>query len=116
MFDECEVTFEGSRGGSYYVACNLVPYISENLTNTGSSSITLYPSINQGNSQNNITIPAVGYARYTSGTSTIYITNASKVTFNLASQYYRQRDLVEIVLLGLVVTITLIRMIFRGGR
>lgn len=108
MNDECTITFEGTRGGTYYVACNLVGYINEELVNTGSSQIVLYSDIQQGTNQNNITIPALSYPYFTSGTTRTYITNASNVSFNFTASYFRERDVVEIVLIGLVATLSLI--------
>lgn len=113
----CQVTFEGTRGGTYYVACNLVEYIDEqNLFNHSNNNIILYPSIQQGNSQDTITIPALSYPYYTSNTYRYYITNASNISFNFKSAFYRERSMVSIVLLALVVTISLINRILGGKR
>lgn len=108
MDDACEITFEGTRGGTYYVACNLVEYIGEELVNTGSSTISLYPDFQQGINQNTITIPALGYPYYTSGTQRYYITDATNISYNFASSFYRERGMVEIVLIGIVATLSLI--------
>ena len=45
MDDFCTVTFTGDQGGTYYVACPLVEYISEDgMVNSGNSTIYLYTS------------------------------------------------------------------------
>lgn len=116
MDDECTVTFEGNRGGTYYVACNLVEYIDEQLVNTGNSQIVLYPNIQQGVSQNTITIPALSFPYYTNGTTRVYITDAHNVSFNFRSSYYRERQMVNIVLIAVVVSVMLINRLLSRGR
>lgn len=117
MDDYCTVTFEGEQGGTYYCACNLVGYIDgDTMVNTGSSSISLYTSIQQGTSTAYITIPAFSYPRYTSGNQYRYITNATNITFNNRANFIRNFDVVEIVLLTLLVSVGFIRLIVRRGR
>ena len=113
MDDECTVTFTGTMGGTYYVACNLVEYIDEELVNTGSSTIQLYPAIQQGNTQTNITIPALSYPYYTSGTVRYYITNASNVSFNNRANFYRESELAQIMLMATMATVAFIRLLVR---
>lgn len=116
MDDECTVTFTGTNGGTYYVACNLVEYLDEQLVNTGSSQIVLYPSIQSGNQQTNITIPALSYPYFSDGYNRVYITNASNVSFNFRSAFYRERSMVSIVLLAVVVSLSLISRLVKGGK
>lgn len=117
MDDYCTVTFTGDQGGTYYVACNLVEYIDDvSMVNTGSSTINLYSSPQQGTNTASITIPAFSYPRYGSGTNYRYITNARDISFNNHAYFIREFDLVEIVLLSFMVTFHLIRLLTGGRR
>lgn len=117
MDDFCSVSFEGDQGGTYYCACNLVGYIDgDTMVNTGSSTISLYTSIQQGTSSAYITIPAFSYPRYTYGNQYRYITNAANITFNNKANFIRNFDVVEIVLLTMLASLTFIRLIVRRGR
>lgn len=113
MDDYCTVSFSGDQGGTYYVACNLVGYIDdESMVNTGSSSISLYSSPQQGVSSVLIQIPAFSYPRYTYNNQYRYITNASNIRFNNRAYFIRDFDMVEIVLLALIGSISFIRLLF----
>lgn len=115
MDDYCDVTFEGDQGGTYYVACNLVEYINgSDLSNTGSNSINLYTSLQAGNNSAYISIPAFSYPRYLSGNQYRYITNAHNIRFNNKASFIRDFDIVEVVLITLLASISLIRIIARG--
>lgn len=112
MDDYCTVSFTGDQGGTYYVACSLVGYIdSESMVNTGNTTINLYTQPQQGTNTSNISIPAFSYPRYLSGNSYRYITNASDISFNSRSFYFRDYDVVEIVLLALIASISFIRLL-----
>lgn len=112
MSDACTVTFEGTQGGTYYVACNLVKYLdNEHLFNTGSSTIYLYKNFLSSQSQTGLTIPALSYPYYTSNNVRYYITNANNISFNLTSSIYRELDMVQVVLLALVVAFSFINRI-----
>lgn len=113
MNDECTVTFEGDQGGTYYVACNLTEYISDSMVNTGSSTITLYPQIQQGQNQTNITIPGLSYPRYSVTGGYRYITNARNIRFNFASNYYREHSLSSFVLMVVICSVALIKLVSR---
>lgn len=109
MDDFCEVSWEGTQGGTYYVACPLVQYISDELVNTGNSTIYFYTSPQQSNNAYALSAAAFSYPRYYSGNNYYYVTNAHDVSFNNLSHYYREHDMVEIVLLTMVVSISFIR-------
>ena len=116
MDDYCTVTFEGDQGGTYYVAANLVEFIDdESLVNTGSSTIYLYTSPQSGTNTAAISIPAFSYPRYGSGYDYHYITNAHNITFNNRAYFVRDFDVVEVVLLTLLASLSFIRVIFRRG-
>lgn len=116
MDEQCTVTFTGTQGGKYYVACNLVEYLDEKLVNTGSSTIYLYPAIQSSSNQTNITIPALSYPYYTVNNVRNYITNARNVSFNNRAEFYRERNMVEIVLLTIICCFVAIRLLVRRGR
>lgn len=113
MDDYCTVTFEGSQGGTYVVACNLVEYIGEGLVNTSSNTIQLYSAVQQGQQQTNITIPAISYPYYSSGQQRYYITNAHSISFNNRAEYYRERNMVEIVLMCVLAAVMFIQLMVR---
>lgn len=116
MDDYCTVTFEGDQGGTYYVAANLVGYIDdESMVNTGNSTIYLYTRPQQGTNEYTISIPAFSYPRYYSGSYYRYITNAHNITFNNRAYFIRDFDVVEVVLLTLLASLSFIRVIFRRG-
>lgn len=116
MNDECTVTFEGTEGGTYYVACPLVKYLNSKLVNTSNSTIYLYKNIGQGTQSGTISIAPYSYPRYVSNNIYYYITNASNISYNFASSFYREFDVVEIVLLSLIVVISLINRLLGGTR
>lgn len=113
MDDFCTVTFTGDQGGTYYVACNLVEYINdESMVNTGSSTISLYSSPQQGTSTVAIQIPAFSYPRYSYNNNYRYITNASNISFNNRAYFERDYGMVEVVLLTMLVSVSFIRLLF----
>lgn len=116
MDDFCTVTFTGDQGGTYYVACNLVKYLdSDSLFNTGSNSITLYPAVNQGQNQTNLTVQALSYPRYQiQNYNYTYITNAHDISFNAMAHVYREFDIVSVCLWTLIAISSCLRVIFRG--
>lgn len=116
MDDYCEVTFEGTQGGTYYVAESQVKYINgSNMVNTSNSTIYLYSSPQQGTNTAVISIPAFSYPRYSSGNNYYYITNAHNITFNNRANFVRNFDVVEICLLTLLASLCFIRLLFRRG-
>lgn len=116
MDDYCEVTFEGTYGGTYYVAESQVKYINEsNMVNTSNSTIYLYSSPLQGTNSYVISIPAFSYPRYYSNSNYYYITNAHNISFNNRAYYVRNFDVVEICLLTLLCCVCFMRLLFRRG-
>lgn len=117
MNDECTISFDGDEGGTYYVACNLVKYIDkDNLVNTSSNTIYLYKNILQGSTQTTLYIAPYSYPRYSYNNTYRYITNASNISFNRVSSFYREYDLVNIVLLSIILSVTLINRLLGGVR
>lgn len=111
MDDYCEVSWEGTQGGTYYVACPLVEYISDELVNTGNSTIYFYTSPQQSNNSYALSASAFSYPRYYSGNNYYYVTNAYNVSFNNRSHYYRERELVDPIFSIIISAILLINLL-----
>lgn len=111
MDDYCEVSWEGTQGGTYYVACPLVEYISDELVNTGNSTIYFYTSPQQSNNSYALSASAFSYPRYYSGNNYYYVTNAHNVSFNNRSHYYRERELVDPIFSIIISAILLINLL-----
>lgn len=115
--DGCTVTFTGEQGGTYYVSCNVVRYLdSETLVNNYSSTIYLYPAYNQGQTQTTLTISSLSYPRYTYNNSYRYITNASNISFNAMSHFYREYDYVSSFFLAVIAIGVTLKVLMRGGK
>lgn len=115
MDDYAVITIEGgSLAGDWYIPKTLVQYITPDLGNSGSSSITLYRSIQSGNvSRERITISSLGQAQYypVNGTSS-YISGYTVTGYNLAAQVYRYDYLFSpllILLLGFLAIVRLLK-------
>lgn len=116
MDDACTVTFEGDYGGTYYVPCDYVVNIGSNLVNTGGSSFRGYKNITAGSASEYITFNVDQYpSYYISYSNTHYITNAHNVTFNNRAYFYREKDIV-IILLLLILGLSRILSLGRHGR
>lgn len=101
--DGCTVTWEGDYGGTYYIPCDKVEYLNDELINTGSSSFNAYSAVYQGNNNTYITFPSNGYPYYrSSGTTYQYITNVSNIEFNAKSHFYKEFDIVLLITLGII--------------
>lgn len=113
--DACTVTWEGDHGGTWYVPCDQVSYITDDFINSGVSSITLYPSISQGGSTDRVIMPANQYPYWRSATGSTqqYLQVVNNVTYNYVSNYYRDRKLVDTFTLLIVCVFCIIR-IFKG--
>lgn len=111
MDDYCEVSWEGTQGGTYYVACTLVEYISDELVNTGNSTIYFYTSPQQYNNSYVLSAAAFSYPRYYSGNNYHYVTDAHNVSFNNRSNYYRERQLVDPIFSIIISSILLINLL-----
>lgn len=89
----CEITFDGSYGGTYNVACDQVQYINDDMVNVGTNStIYLYPDATSASGNSSyISLRPMSYPRYYSNNSYNYteITNVSNVKFNGTGNMYR---------------------------
>lgn len=110
----CMVTFSGDHGGTYITSCDTVEFIDDHLRNTGTTSIYLYPEFRTSNTdQNYIVIPVSSYPYWYNNTSynRAYITNASDVSFNARSYYYREKGYVDILVMLIVSLYALLHLV-----
>lgn len=111
----CTVSWDGSASGTYFVPCDQVKFIDDNLVNTSSETILLYRSVNGNNSYNsNIVMPALSNPRYYSGNTYYYVTNASNIRYNAISYYYREIDYLYLGLIFFIFFYILTRLFKRG--
>lgn len=115
MDDYATITIEGgSLAGDWYVPKNMVQFLTEDLGNSGSSTINLYRTIQSGNTYREyISIGALSQAVYhpASGTSS-YISGYTVTGYSLSAQVYRYSNLYSpllILLLGFLVIVRLIK-------
>lgn len=111
MSDYSTITFDGDQGGTYYVAADLVQYLSPDLFNNGSQTIYLYSDRTTHN--NVITIYSLSYPRYRSGnnySTYSYITNAENVTFSDYGNFAREKELISYVVLFIIGFYCLVRL------
>lgn len=113
--DACTVTWDGSHGGTWYVPCDQVGYITDDFINSGVSSITLYSSISQGGSVDRVIMPANQYPYYRAqnGYNNEYLDVVQNVRYNWVSNFYRDRPVVDIFVLMIVSLFCVIRT-FKG--
>lgn len=109
----CTVGWTGDAAGTYYIPCDRVNSVSNNLFNNSNSSITLYGSPNhQGNS---ITINSLSYPSYRSGTQTIYFT-PHNVEWNDRAKFIRQTLFIDQFLMFSLLVLVILRVIGVFGR
>lgn len=101
--DGCTVTWEGDHGGTYYIPCDRVEYLNDELINTGSTSFNGYETITSGNDSPYVVFPVNQYPYYyQSYSQRSYITVADNISFNAKSHFYKEFDLVLIIVVGIV--------------
>lgn len=115
MDQYCTVSFSGDHGGRYYVMCDQVEFITDDLGNNSSDTIYLYPTITNDH-LNYIRLNPLGNPQYREGSNYYQwedINTVSDVQFNSLSHVYREKDIV--FLFGLfVVCIACIVKVARG--
>lgn len=115
MSDGCTVTFDGTGGGTYIIPCNMAEYIGSDLVNHNSSNFYGYSHVSSGSRE----YPYISFGSnsypvyYESYQSQHYITNASNVTFNSESYYYRDINFVWL-LMAFLICVRCITGIFRS--
>lgn len=112
MDQYCTVTFSGDHGGMYYVSCDQVKYITNELTNKSSDTIYLYPTINSDRDYNYIRINSLGTPEYRqdgSYNTWVNINNVSDVQFNTLSHVYRESSLVLLFTLFVVCIASIVK-------
>lgn len=115
MDDYAVITIEGgSLAGDWYIPKTLVQYLTQDLGNSGSSTINLYRDVQSGNTYREyISIGALSQAVYhpASGSSS-YISGYTVAGYNFAAQVYRYSNLYSpllILLLGFLVIVRLMK-------
>lgn len=107
--DGCTVSWEGDHGGTYYIPCDKVEFLNDELINTGAQSFNAYSDVYQGNNNAYITFPTNGYPYYRDNSSYNYqyIINAANITFNAKSHFYKEFDLALLVVLAVIAVCSL---------
>lgn len=113
--DACTVTWEGDHGGTWYVPCDQVMYITNDFINSGVSSITLYPSISQSGNVDRVIMPVNQYPYFRAYNSynNEYLNVVQNVRYNYVSNFYRDRPIVNVFVLLVVALFCVIRL-FKG--
>lgn len=110
------VTITGtSYDGDWYIADNAVEYLTDDLGNSGTSSINLYKTLDN-NHYETITIPSIGVARYrnsTSGYSSYVEFTGASVSFNAKAQFIRQKPILEIWLWIIIFVVCIVNLVRR---
>lgn len=110
MDDFCEITFDGTGGGTYYIPCDRVGDLNAQGININSSSFYAYSSIYGSNYDKRVQFPSLAKPRYYSSDSYNYtvITNMSNIQYNNRSNYcrrYTQSNFYAILLIVLAINI-----------
>lgn len=117
MDDYAVITIEGGTlSGDWYIAKTLVPFLTSDLGNSGSSTINLYRNIDSSGgsySREYISISSLGSPVYhpASGNSS-YISGYSVSNWSLSAQIYRYSnfyDLILIFILGFIALLKVVR-------
>lgn len=115
----CEVIIDSNTvSGTFYVGCDKVQYIGENLTNLSGSTIYMYRQKQVTSSGFNpyIRLDNGRYARYYSAnTSTgVEIQSVKSVDFNPVGKYYNSRPGLDVGFMFILSAVALVS-IFRKG-
>jgi hypothetical protein len=110
----CTVTFDGDKGGTYFIDCESVKYINgSDLSNDGYKTLYLYRD--KYNSHFTITIHSCTYASYQVNNgytyTTNFITNAKNIRFNAMANVYRNLDYVYLFVVFIVSVYCLFKML-----
>lgn len=101
----CEISFDGTGGGTYYVPCDRVGDLNEEGINCSSTSFYGYSSIYGSDYNKRVQFPSLAKPRYYTSNSYNYtvIENMSNVVFNDKSLFYRRYGQFEFYPLLLIV-------------
>lgn len=110
MSEYSTVTFDGDQSGTYYIAVDMVQYLTSDLFNNGSNTIYLYK--NQTTHDESITIPSLSYPRYRTGNynTYAYITNATNVRFSSPATYAKDSGMISMVAMSIICFCVLVRL------
>lgn len=90
----CEISFDGTGGGTYYVPCDRVGDLNEEGVNLGSSTFYGYSSIYGSYYDRRVTFPSLAKPRYNSSynSQAVVIENLSNLVFNDKALMYRRYE------------------------
>lgn len=112
----CTVTIDGSEQGTYFIPCDMVQYFIHGLVNTSNTSVNLYKEVRHNNSNYDYISCRpyqypVYYQSYNNSKELIDITT---MQFNSKSNFYLNRDYINLFVLFLLALMAL-RAIFKRG-
>lgn len=112
---EITITIDGNYSGTYYVPADQVKYIGDDFVNHGSSTIYLYKNIGEGTNYPRIVMPSNQIPYYQTGYSSnySYIHDVTNITYNNWGNYYREKELFDVVLLTIIGFTCIWRMIHK---
>lgn len=112
----CTVTIDGSESGEYYVPCDMVQYFIDGLINTSNTSVNLYKEIRHSNSNYDYIScrPYQFPVYYQSYNNSKELTDVTSMTFNSKSNFYLNRDYINLFVLFLLALFAL-KAIFKRG-
>lgn len=115
----CEVYIDSNTvSGTFYVGCDKVQYIGDNLVNLSGNTIYLYRQKQVTNNGFNpyIRIDNGRYARYYSAntSSGVEIQNVNDINFNPVGMYYNSKPILDVGFMFILSALALVS-IFRKG-
>lgn len=116
MSDGCTVQIDGSESGTYLVPCDMVQYFIDGLINTSNTSVNLYKDVRHSNSSYDyISCQPYRYpVYYQSYNNSKELTDITSMEFNYKSNFYLNRDYINLFVLFLLALMAL-RAIFKRG-
>ena len=116
----CEISFNGTGGGTYYIPCDRVGDLNEEGININGTSFYAYSSIYGSDYDKRIQFPSLAKPRYYTSSSYNYtvINNMSNIVFNDKALMYRrygQYDFYPVLLILLGINI-LVNLFFRRAK
>ena len=111
MDSGCTVTFDGDQGGTYFVPCNVVKFLSDkDLSSSCSDTFYLYRDL--GLEHFKISCSSYSLPSYVDSNNSLhFISNVSNIRFNTMSNLYRNIDYVYLFVAFIVSVYCLFKML-----
>lgn len=111
MDNGCTVSFDGDQGGTYYVPCNVVKFLSDkDLSSSCSETIYLFRDLSLEHFK--ISCSSYSLPSYEDSNHTFHsISNVSNIRFNAMSNVYRNLDYVYLFVAFIVSVYCLFKML-----